>query len=195
MVERSAAEWALDLMPERMFLAVALDEETRHAVAARLRAALDGRHLPGRSVPVPNWHITLRFLGATGEVERDRVLAELDEHLAVSRFRLRFGGLGAFPREAKASVLWVGCEGDIAALGEVAVACEDAARAAGFEPEGRPFHPHLTLSRIRPPRDVRETIDLVPVLRVGFEVSEVTLYRSILGRGPASYEVVDTVEL
>lgn len=178
-----------------MFLAVALPDEARHAIAAGLTAALDGSRLPGRAVPAENWHVTLRFLGPTGETKRDRVLAELDEHLEVSRFRLRFGELGAFPRETKAAVLWLGCGGDVDALTEVAGACEEAATVAGFEPEGRPFHPHLTLSRIRPPRDVRETIDLVPPLRVAFEVTAVTLYRSIPGRGPANYEVVDTIGL
>lgn len=192
---RATEGGTLDLMPERMFLAVALNDETRHAIAAGLTGALDGSRLPGRAVPAQNWHITLRFLGPTDAIQRDRVLAHLDERLGASRFRLRFGGLGAFPRETKAAVLWLGCAGDLDALGEVAAACEDAAVAAGFEPEGRPFHPHLTLSRIRPPRDVREIIDLVPPLRVVFEVAAVTLYRSVLGKGPASYEVVDTVDL
>lgn len=182
-------------MPERMFLAVALDDETRHALAARLEMALGGRRLPGKLSPVENWHLTLRFLGSTTTVQAEQILAHLDDHLAVRPFRLRFEGLGGFPREHKASVLWLGCDGDLDALETVAVECEQASQRAGFEPEGRPFHAHLTLSRIRPPLDVRGLIDGVEPLGVATMVREVTLYRSILGRGPAGYEVVDSVSL
>jgi 2'-5' RNA ligase len=182
-------------MPERMFLAVALDDETRHLVSARLDDALDGGRLPGKAVPVDNWHITLRFLGPTTPVQAEQILGHLDEHLAVEPFRVRFSGLGAFPREHKASVLWLGPDGGTAALDMIAAEAESAAQRAGFEPEGRPFHAHLTLSRIRPPVDVRELIDSVEPLRLSLSVNAVTLYRSILGRGPARYEVVDSVTL
>ena len=180
---------------ERMFLAVDLDDEIRHALGTRLEASLDGGLLPGRPVPLENWHVTLRFLGPTDDVQRDRVLAHLDQHLVVEPFRLRFGGLGGFPRQARASVLWMGLEGDVATLEKTAAICETAAVEAGFEPEGRPFHAHVTLSRIRPPVDVRSVVDQVEPAGVGWDVRAVTLFRSILGKGPARYEVVETIEL
>lgn len=182
-------------MSERMFLAIALDDEIRHDLAARLDRALDGRRLPGKPVPVGSWHITLRFLGATSPVQAEQILAHLDDHLGLDPFRVRFTGLGGFPRESRASVLWVGLDGDVESLVKVAEECEVAAERAGFEPEGRPFHAHLTLSRIRPPVDVRPLVDEVDPFRVTLTVSEVTLYRSILGRGPARYEVVDSISL
>lgn len=180
-------------MPERMFLAVALDDDTRHAIATHLEAELDGDYLPGRPVPPENWHLTLRFLGAVQAAQTDKVLAHLDQHLMVEPFQIRFTGLGGFPRESKASVLWLGVVGD--GLEAVAVECETAAQTAGFEPEGRPFHPHLTLSRIRPPFDVRPLVDEYEPAKIVMQVNEVTLYRSVLGRGPARYEPVDTVGL
>ena len=192
---RNPAERALDLMAERMFLAVALSDECRHAVAAHLDASLGERTLPGRRARPENWHITLRFLGGTTAEQADAILAHLDEHVLVEPFRVRLAGLGGFPRERKASVLWMGTTGDLDPLHALAVECETAAQRAGFEPEGRPFHPHVTLSRIRPPRDVRGLIDLVPATGIPLDVEAVTLYRSILGSGPARYEVVDTVAL
>jgi 2'-5' RNA ligase len=178
-----------------MFLAVALDDEARHAVAAHLDSALEGRRLPGKVVPPQNWHITMRFLGATEPTQADAVMAHLDQHLMVDAFRVRLMGLGGFPRERKASVLWMGLEGDPESMGELAAECETAAQRAGFEPEDRPFHPHLTLSRIRPPVDIRTLVDDVPPAGVRVDVGAVTLYRSILGSGPARYEVVGAVEL
>ena len=180
---------------DRMFLAVELDDDARHALATHLEMSLDGELLPGRPVRPQNWHLTLRFLGPTSALERDRVLAHLDQHLTVEPFRIRFAGLGGFPREAKASVLWIGLAGDVEALEAVAAICENAAQEAGFEPEGRPFHPHLTLSRIRPPIDVRPLVDQVKPSRVVHDVTAVTLYRSMFGQEPAQYEVVDRVTL
>ncbi|MDJ0925360.1 MAG: RNA 2',3'-cyclic phosphodiesterase [Acidimicrobiia bacterium] len=180
---------------ERMFLAVALDDNARHAIAAHLGDQLGGHGLPGRPVPPENWHITLRFLGATSALQRDRVLAYLDDHLSIEPFRISFTGLGVFPREARASVLWLGTAGDVEPLESTAAVCEGAAVEAGYEPEGRPFHPHLTLSRIRPPQDLRSLVDLVEPSGVKLDVDSVTLYRSVLGSGPARYEVVDRVEL
>ena len=182
-------------MAERMFLAVSLAEDNRHAVAAHLDRLLDGGRIPGKKVPAENWHITLRFLGLSEQAEAEQVLAHLDEHLMVEPFRVRLAELGAFPKEQKASVLWMGIAGDVEPLQALAADCETAARHAGFEPEGRPFHPHLTLSRIRPPVDVRQLIDSVPPARVSVDVQEVTLYRSLLGSGPARYEIVDRVAL
>jgi 2'-5' RNA ligase len=182
---------------DQMFLAVELNDVTRHDLAAHLEASLDGELLPGRTVRPHNWHLTLRFLGPTRALERDRVLAFLDQHLTVDPFRIRFTGLGGFPRESKAAVLWIGVAGDVVALDALATICETAAQEAGFEPEGRPFHPHLTVSRVRPPIDIRPLVDRVELFRVACDVTAVTLYRSVLGQGqgPAQYEVVDTVTL
>jgi 2'-5' RNA ligase len=180
---------------DRMFLAVELSDDARHALATHLESSLEGERLPGRPVRPENWHLTLRFLGATGAIQRDTVLAHLDQHVVVEPFRIRFMGMGGFPRESKASVLWLGIAGDTDALAGLAATCEEAAQAAGFEPEGRPFHPHLTVSRIRPPLDIRALVDRVEPSRVVCDIEVVTLYRSVLGRGPVQYEVVDRVAL
>ncbi len=181
---------------QRLFLAVAITDEVRHALAAHLTDALAGKPVPGRPVPPPNWHITLRFLGYTYDEERDRLFNALDEADFGTGFTLGFGGLGAFPRPARATVLWLGIErgsAEVEALGAVA---EEAAVAAGWMMEERPFHPHLTLSRIRPHQDVTPVIDRVPPLRMAMAVDQVVVYRSHLGGGkPARYEPVEVFPL
>ncbi|MCP3996460.1 MAG: RNA 2',3'-cyclic phosphodiesterase [bacterium] len=182
-------------MSERMFLAVALDNETRHTIVAHLDNEMGERKLPGKLVHPENWHITLRFLGDTSTMQADAIRAHLDQHLMVERFRLRLSGLGGFPRERKASVLWMGLAGDLEPLNTLADECETAAVRAGLEPEGRPFHPHITLSRIRPPQDVRSLIDEMPGAGIRLDVDAVTLYRTKLGNGPVRYEIVDQIVL
>jgi 2'-5' RNA ligase len=70
---------------------------------------------------------------------------------------------------------------------------EEAALAAGIMPEERPFHPHLTLSRIRPPSDVRSIVD--EELHLTWRCERLVVYRSHLGRGGARYEAIDSIEL
>ncbi len=180
---------------QRLFLAVAIPDDVRMALVAHLDEALEGRPVPGRPVPPANWHITLRFLGYVYDDARDRLLHAVDEADLGAPFRLRFGGLGAFPRPARATVLWLGISDGAQEVMDLAAVVEETSVAAGWFMEERPFHPHLTLSRIRPHQDVRATIEKVPDFGVGFGVDQVVLFRSHLGRGPARYEPVERFPL
>jgi len=180
---------------ERLFLAVALDEEVRHGLRAFLEEELGGEPPPGRVVPPANWHVTLRFLGWGTPEARDRVLGRLHEELAGGAFTVGFGGLGAFPHPRRATVLWLGIDRGAERLGRIAEVAEEAARAGGFPPEERPFHPHLTLSRIRPPRDVTALIGGVRRFPLTLRVREITLFRSRVSRRGAVYEAVATLPL
>ena len=119
----------------------------------------------------------------------------LDEHLAVEPFPVSFGGLGAFPKPSRATVLWLAIERGAEQLAAMAGIAERAAQDAGFEPEDRPFHAHLTLARIRPPANVVPLIERVPRFPLSMEVNRLTLYRSHIGSSGATYEAIDTIEL
>jgi len=178
---------------DRLFLAVALTDEVRHGLAAFLGERVI--RLPGRPSPPDNWHLTLRVLGPTDALQCDRVLEFLDEHLIVEPFTLGFTGLGAFPKPSRATVLWLGVGRGSDELAATAEICEEAAVSVGFEPEDRPFHPHLTLSRIRPSVSVEGIIKQVGRFPLKMEVDRVTVYRSHLSREGASYEAIDEVLL
>ncbi|MCB2224009.1 MAG: RNA 2',3'-cyclic phosphodiesterase [Actinobacteria bacterium] len=178
----------------RLFVAVPLTDDARAAMAARVREAAPGG-LPGRVVRPPNWHLTLRFLGDVAPADADRLAASLDAAALGAPFAVRWAGLGAFPRAARATVLWVGADRGAAELEALAAAVEDACGDAGFPPEDRPFRAHLTLARIRPPADVRALIEAAGEVRVPMPVDRVVVYRSHLGRGGARYEEVEVVPL
>ena len=178
----------------RLFMAVPLTDEARHQMVYLLNDAV-ARPLPGRAVPPENWHLTLRFLGDTGEVERDRVLAALDEADLGESFRVRWGGLGAFPRARRATVLWVGLDRGAEESVRLAEVVGEAVQAAGFSPEERPFRSHLTLSRIRPHQDVTSLLEAVGPLDIGMPVERVVLYESHLGREGARYEEIESFGL
>ncbi len=178
----------------RLFVGVDLAADARHALAARLADTVEGR-LPGKVAPPPNWHVTLRFLGDVDQVRRDRLLMALAGADLGPTFDMTLTNLGAFPKAAKAAVLWAGVADGSVALEVLASRVEEACREAGFDPEERPFHPHLTLSRIRPPQDVTGLIRDVEGFRIRTRVDGVTLFKSHLGRGGARYEVLERFEL
>lgn len=169
---------------DRLFLGVPVTERVRRALSAQLQR----EEIPGRAVPPENWHLTLRFLGDTDREARERLVQALGSRELGSRFAVGFGGLGAFPRAARAAVLWVGVGQGADALRALAARVEEAVRRAGFPADARPFTPHLTLSRIRPARDVRRLVERAPPLTQQMLVESVVLFRSQLGVGPARYE-------
>src|SRR5512141_2274609 len=174
---------------ERLFIAIPLTDAAREEINARLRP------LPGRVVPVPNWHFTLRFLGDTAAATRDALISGLSKARLGKKFTVRFDGIGAFPRARRARIIWLGVSDGSGELVAVAEKVEVVTRRAGFPAEARPFRPHLTLSRIEPPRSVTDVLSSQPALGTSMQVSEVVLVRSRLGSGPAKYEVISRFNL
>jgi 2'-5' RNA ligase len=180
----------------RVFVGVPLTMEVRGALAIHLAGALGDRPLPGRPVPPENWHLTLRFLGRTEMVQYEKLLRALEETELGEGFRLGLSSLGAFPRPARATVLWLGIDRGREELAALAAQVAEAVERAGFPPEERPFAGHLTLSRIRPHQDVRTVIEKVPRVGLGMQVERVVVFRSHLGGGrPARYEELESFAL
>ncbi|HLC18595.1 MAG TPA: 2'-5' RNA ligase family protein, partial [Thermodesulfobacteriota bacterium] len=71
---------------------------------------------------------------------------------------------------------------------------EERLEAIGFEREDRPFHPHLTLCRVKSVSEGRALGRLVEGLgfdmNMDFHVDSFMLFRSDLGPGGARYSVV-----
>jgi 2'-5' RNA ligase len=156
-------------------------------------AGLAGVEIPGKVAPPENWHITLRFLGTVDVVTYERFLGGLSPVGEVPAFRVSVEGLGAFPNPRNATVVWAGLGGGMAGLARLNEIAEEAARGAGLAAEERPFRPHLTLSRVRPPADTRHLDGSGP--KVGWRCEEVVVYLSRTGSGGARYEPLETFPL
>lgn len=179
----------VDSVVGRLFVAAPLPAETRYVLAGRVADL----RIPGKVSPPENWHVTLRFLDTIDQLTYERFLFEVSVLREEFAFPVALDGFGAFPNPRKATVFWAGVgrgATELALLNEI---IEEAAQAAGLSPEDRPFHPHVTLSRIRPPVDVRDLLDEDFVS--SWRCDRVVLYRSHVGRGPARYEALDSVVL
>lgn len=176
----------------RVFVGVAPPPEVRSGLEHVLR---DHGPLPGRAIPPINWHLTMRFIGPMELVAYERMLAELDTAELGGSFTVRLAGLGAFPNPRRATVLWVGMDRGEEQLTRLAEAVEEAVTAAGVDPEERPFRPHLTIARIRPPANVSRLVEEVDGVSIRWLVDHLTVYQSHLGAGGARYEELETIEL
>jgi 2'-5' RNA ligase len=182
---------------DRAFVAVFPPPAVVAALDASL-APLRGRAL--RWVRPQQWHVTLRFLGRVPDV--DVLVASLARAAggvpAIPGVHL--AGAGAFPDARRGSVLWIGvAPGGSEALVALAAAVEAACVEAGFAPEARPFHPHLTVARATRPRDLRALVAALETVldaAVGagpgtpWPVGEVALVSSDTRPDGARYEVV-----
>ncbi len=103
-----------------------------------------------KTVEPENYHITLKFLGVTGESALARLRDDfraLDPGVRAIPFTLH--GLGAFPDVRRARVVWCGLDLDRAVVERVRLLIENLADKHGFRKEARPFQPHLTLARVK----------------------------------------------
>ena len=176
-------------MPRRFFIGVDLSDDIRHGLAAHLNEHVD--EMPGRASPPQNWHMTLRFIGLLDDERLDLLRFRLAEVDWGKPFTVGFDGLDAFPHPRRATVLWLRIGVGYDQMTQLARTAEQAVRTIGLEPEGRPFVPHLTLSRVRPPVDVKRLVAAFPPFHVRQQVSVVHLFESVAG----SYPIEDSFDL
>jgi len=173
---------------QRLFVGIELPDAARATIEdlGRPLRAIDGL----RWVPTENHHLTLAFLGW---VEADARSA-IEDRLAAAAadatpFMTLVGGLGRFPERGKARVVWVGLDDPTGSLAGLAALVGDALGDL-FEPETRPFRPHVTIARARRPVAVRIPDEAAPLPRTEVPVTAITLFRSHLGREHARYEML-----
>jgi 2'-5' RNA ligase len=179
----------------RVFCAVELPANVRALICrhiARLKeAAPEARASWARET---NLHLTLKFLGEIPE----QSVPDLSEAAAraaagVKPFSIRIEQTGAFPERGQPRVLWIGVNDSSGTLAELHARLESESAKSGFAREARPFHPHLTVARLRNPEGARalatayKQAEFAPVEIV---VSELVVIRSELSSAGSKYSVI-----
>jgi RNA 2',3'-cyclic 3'-phosphodiesterase len=180
----------------RCFVAVPLDEELRGSLSTAVTAWRQEAPADALRWADPDgWHLTLAFLGSLhpGEVEAisGAIRGVAGKHRPT---RVETGRLGAFHRAGSARTLWYGV---LDADGALSALAGDLARGLGLDVEA-PYRPHITLARARRrPVDLRGWIERASLHAPSGQlaVKSVELMRSHLGRGPARYETLASIEL
>jgi 2'-5' RNA ligase len=105
-------------------------------------------------------------------------------------FPLSVEEAGTFPPRGAARVLWLGVRDESGGLARLQRRLEAECEAAGFPREPRAFKPHLTLARLRAPKDAPALSEAHRRSTFGphaFRVSELVVMRSELGPGGSRY--------
>ncbi len=162
--------------------------EIPRAISDRL-TLLKGGLESARWVEPENYHITLRFIGDVDGDTAERFSQALAQ-IRAAPFMLTLDGVGSFGR-GRPRAVWAGI-GQSEPLEALANAHEQAALAAGLEPEGRKFHPHVTLARMRGTKavDVAKYLEHNGAfLSPGYTVERFVLFSAREGRGGGPYVV------
>lgn len=183
----------------RLFVALDLPEPVRAGLGEWGDEALSDPAL--RRVPAENLHITLAFLGFRPEKEIERIGAAVAECAAPAPL-VELQDPAPRPLRGRARVFALpvvspGAEQIQAQVAEVLAA------ERFYEPEKRPFWPHLTVARVRPegrgsrrPRQVEMPPPrLPPELKQPHFSGRLTLYRSELQSSGAHYVPLAQIQL
>jgi len=186
----------------RAFVAVELAVEVK-AELARLQAVLRRKTIcPAKWVATDNTHLTLCFLGEIDLGQIEFVETVLTQTAAsFTHIRLRMTSLGAFPSITQPRTVWVGLDGELDNLSKLHHNLEEGLRVVGYQPENRPFRPHLTIARI-PSETSRSACqglgealrreEIIPLL---VDVPELSLMKSTLRTTGAVHDCLCRVRL
>jgi len=144
-----------------------------------------------------NVHLTLKFLGAVESDRLESVTAALTGAAATCRpFELGLGRLRAFPSLTHPRVIWAGVDEGAAESAALAARVDAALTGLGFEPETRPYSPHVTLGRVRQPRRQPHLVEVTGGGSHGRQrVDRVSLMRSELSPRGARYTELAAIPL
>ena len=142
-------------------------------------------------------HLTVRFLGQTSPAAVPEIGTAMAEAAArFGRFEVTLGDLGYFPNRHRPNVIWVGILDPDGGLTDLRERLDVSLLAIGWPPEGRSFHPHLTLGRARGRlRIPDEAIWREPALAATVPIESVHLMQSTLKPSGAEYAELHRIDL
>jgi 2'-5' RNA ligase len=158
---------------------------------------LKGTDAPLRLVAIENLHMTLKFLGDTDEAlvgDIERIMVDSIQNL--EPFDVELKGTGAFPNLNYMKVVWVGLEG-AEPLISLSKTLDRELGKLRFKREKKGFRPHVTLGRVKGPRNKNILADVLTEYQdVSFGVKRVDgirLKKSVLSREGPTYSTVKEV--
>lgn len=183
----------------RVFLSIWLPDKVRDELSRRVEKL---RQCGGRIgwVRPENLHLTLHFLGdqAPGRVDLLPGLMDSVTELA-GPFDMQVRGVGYFGSPRRPRVIWAGIDPVPDVLLALQRAMSRTLAVADFIVEARPFHPHITLGRVRggsvPSALTSEVISTTNGVFGEASVRRVSLMRSQLSRDGAVYTTLHRAPL
>jgi 2'-5' RNA ligase len=168
----------------RSFLAIELPESILRRIG-EVQRDLKSSRADVRWVSPQNIHLTLKFFGNIEESKIDSIAQSIEEPARTfSPIGITVRGMGAFPGLKSPRVIWIGLHDEKKVLVSFQKQLDGELQKIGFQPEDRPFHPHLTLGRMRSNRGKDELVTEMEKYREeefgSFQTDRVILLKSDL---------------
>ena len=186
----------------RLFVACEIPDDVKETIGEVIEGLRQKSGSAVRWIKPEGVHVTLKFLGEVPTKKLPAIKLAIQEAVVGhSPFELEFSTIGTFGGREGMRIMWVGIAGDVLRLEALVRAVNAALAVVGFEPERRPFRPHLTLGRVRDEISTRQRAEIeVAVGKSGvpnasWRTAQVSLMRSRLTTQGASYEVLATFPL
>ena len=178
----------------RCFIAISLPEEIRRQLG-EIQSKLKKFNADIGWTRPEGIHLTLKFLGEIGEEKIESIKSALQKITSQHKpFEIEIGGTGVFPDTRRPRVLWVGMTKGLEETTSLAEQVESKMEELGFPKEERKFNPHLTLGRVKSPKNISQFTDtflntMKPNLGK-IHVDHISLYQSVLKPTGAEYSVL-----
>lgn len=186
----------------RLFVACEVPEDVRETLGGVIEGLKEKSGSAVRWIRPDGIHVTLKFLGEVPTKKLPAVKLAIQEAVVGhSPFELEFSNIGTFGGREGLRLMWAGIAGDVLRLEALVRAVNAALAVVGFEPERRPFRPHLTLGRVRDEISTRHRAEIevavgkTTVPPVSWRTAQVSLMRSRVTAKGATYEVLATFPL
>ena len=186
----------------RLFVACEVPDDVKRDIGEVIQSLRSRSGNAVRWIRPDGVHVTLKFLGEVPVRKLPAVKLAIQEAVVGHQpFELEFSNIGTFGGREGLRIMWVGVAGDVLRLEALVRAVNAALAVVGFEPERRPFRPHLTLGRVRDEIPTRQRAEIevqvgkTQVPQTSWRTAHVSLMRSRLGPQGAIYEVLATFPL
>lgn len=159
----------------RLFLALWPDAGTR------TRLAELAREWSPQPVAAENLHMTLHFLGASSRAQ-EQCYANVISRIDFEPIEINIDCMGMWGR---VGIRWLGCSAPPAELAALVGRLGQALAGCGYQPERRPFIPHVTISRtLKNSKDIEAEFPAVCWL-----AKDLVLAESVADNGAVRYLV------
>lgn len=182
----------------RTFIAVPLSDQSR-AMLETMQFQLRSAKPDVTWTAVSSIHITLKFLGEVNPAVLPGLIEALEAaSTSEASFAVKLQGLGTFPNIHNPRVVWCGVRDPSGNLERLQQKVDAACTRHGFPPEERPFHPHLTLGRVRGKRNLQPLLDCIKIgmdLECDSPIDHYNVYKSTLTADGAIHGVLKQINL
>ncbi|MBT4126714.1 MAG: RNA 2',3'-cyclic phosphodiesterase [Chloroflexi bacterium] len=190
---------------QRLFIAIEIPRKLKREFLDLAGSFRPDEHGRVRWISEDAMHLTLKFLG---DIPNDQVV-DIKNALnsaaeSTGKFTIKVGRTGCFPSFRDPRILWVGFDGELRRLEQLAGRVEGRLVNLGLKEDDRNFRAHITTGRTRPgirgrfAEDVGVAWQHAPLRNSGtsIPVNAIALYRSFLNdNGDTEYKQLANYEL